>query len=69
MPFVFVTSVGMALAIATVLSLAGLFSVGVVKAYVAKTSRILSGLENMVVAGVGGLIAWGIGVAFGATVL
>ncbi|MGH3650607.1 MAG: VIT1/CCC1 transporter family protein [Acidimicrobiia bacterium] len=69
LPFVFVTSVGLGLAIATVLSLTGLFSVGVVKAYVAKTSRVLSGLENMVVAGVGGLVAWGIGVAFGATIL
>jgi hypothetical protein len=35
---------------------------------VAKTSRARSGLENMVVAGVGGLAAWFIGQAFGATI-
>ena len=67
-PFVFIPSVGAALAVATVLSLSGLFLVGVVKARVAKTSTIRSGLENLVVAGVGGLIAWLIGRAFGTTI-
>jgi predicted membrane protein (TIGR00267 family) len=67
-PFIFISSVGAALALATVLSLAGLFLVGVVKARVAKTSAIRSGLENLVVAGVGGLIAWLIGRAFGTTI-
>lgn len=68
LPFVVIQSVGLATAIATLLSLIGLFIVGVVKARVAKTSPIRSGLENLVVAGVGGLLAWGIGRAFGATV-
>jgi VIT1/CCC1 family predicted Fe2+/Mn2+ transporter len=67
-PFVIFTSVGTALVWATVLSLIGLFGVGVVKAYVAKTSWITSGLENLIVAGVGGAIAWGIGQLFGANV-
>ncbi len=68
LPFVFVTQVSVGLAIATLLSLLGLFLVGVVKAYVAKTSWLRSGLENMMVAGVGGLMAWGIGRLFGTTV-
>jgi VIT1/CCC1 family predicted Fe2+/Mn2+ transporter len=68
LPFVFLTSVTAALTLATVLSLAGLLVVGVVKASVARTSRVRSGLENMIIAGVGGLIAWGIGYVFGATV-
>jgi hypothetical protein len=33
---------------------------------VAKTSWVRSGLENMVIAGIGGLLAWFIGQAFGA---
>lgn len=67
-PFVFLSSVGGGLVLATVLALMGLFAVGLVKAQVAKTSRIRSGLENMVVAGIGGLLAWFIGQAFGAAV-
>ncbi|MGD2102188.1 MAG: VIT1/CCC1 transporter family protein [Acidimicrobiia bacterium] len=68
LPFVFADSAGTGLVWATVLSLIGLFGVGVVKAYVAKTSWLRSGLENMVVAGVGGAAAWGIGRFFGTTI-
>lgn len=68
LPFVFITPVSGALVVATVLSLLGLFGVGAIKASVTKTSRTRSGLENMVVAGVGGLAAWFIGQAFGATI-
>ena len=67
-PFALAGSASVALAWATVLSLIGLFSVGVVKAYVAKTHWLRSGLENMIVAGVGGAMAWGIGRLFDATV-
>lgn len=67
-PFVFIQSMGVALAVATTLTLAGLYIVGAVKGYVAKTSRIRSGLENLVIAGIGGLIAWGVGYLFGATI-
>jgi vacuolar iron transporter family protein len=68
LPFVFISSVKTALIVATLVSLLGLFVVGAVKASVAKTSRARSGLENMVVAGIGGLAAWFIGQAFGATI-
>jgi predicted membrane protein (TIGR00267 family) len=68
-PFVVFDSVSTALAWATVLALAGLFAVGVVKARVAKNSWLTSGLENMVIAGIGGVIAWLIGGAVGAAFL
>ncbi|HET9259604.1 MAG TPA: VIT1/CCC1 transporter family protein [Acidimicrobiia bacterium] len=68
LPFVLAESTTVALAWATALSLLGLFVVGVVKARVARTSWVRSGLENLVVAGVGGVIAWGIGQAFHAAV-
>ncbi len=60
-PFVVFDSTSVALAWATVLALAGLFAVGVVKAKVARHSWVRSGLENMIIAGVGGLLAWWIG--------
>lgn len=68
LPFVFATSTTTALAWASVLAGAGLFAVGVVKANVARTSWLASGLENLVVAGVGGVLAWGIGRLFESTV-
>lgn len=68
-PFVVIDSVTLALGVATTLTLAGLFAVGIVKAHVAKTSRVRSGLENLVIAGIGGMIAWGIGQLFGATIV
>lgn len=64
LPFMATDSVGVALAWATVLALIGLFAVGVVKAYVARTHWLRSGLENLIIAGVGGAIAWGIGRMF-----
>lgn len=67
-PFVFIHDVTDALIVATALSLAGLFTVGVIKANVARTGWLRSGLENLVVAGVGGLAAWFIGQAFGTSV-
>lgn len=67
-PFLLIMDETTALIVATVLSLLGLFAVGVVKASVAKTPRLRSGLENMLIAGVGGLAAWYIGQAFGTAV-
>jgi VIT1/CCC1 family predicted Fe2+/Mn2+ transporter len=61
LPFLVFDSTNLALAWATVLALIGLFVVGVVKAKVARHSWFTSGLENMVIAGVGGVIAWFIG--------
>jgi VIT1/CCC1 family predicted Fe2+/Mn2+ transporter len=60
-PFLVFDSTNLALAWATVLALIGLFVVGVVKARVARHNWFMSGLENMVIAGVGGVIAWFIG--------
>lgn len=69
LPFVLAGDEAIALAWATALSLAGLFLVGVVKARVARTSWLRSGLENLVVAGLGGVLAWMIGRAFGTAVI
>ncbi len=68
-PFMIFDTVDVALAWATVLALLGLFMVGVVKAKVAKHNWLTSGLENMAIAGVGGVIAWLIGNAVGAAVV
>jgi predicted membrane protein (TIGR00267 family) len=60
-PFLVFESADTALWWASLLALTGLFVVGVVKAKVARHNWFLSGLENMVIAGVGGVIAWFIG--------
>jgi VIT1/CCC1 family predicted Fe2+/Mn2+ transporter len=67
LPFLVFDETTTALIWATVLSLAGLFAVGVVKARVARHSWLRAGLENLVIAGVGGLLAWWIGNAVGMT--
>jgi predicted membrane protein (TIGR00267 family) len=66
LPFLIFDSVGVALAWATATALGGLFVVGVVKARVARHGWLGSGLENMLIAGVGGVIAWLIGDLVGA---
>jgi len=66
-PFALSTNTNVALAWATGLALGGLFLVGVIKARVADSSRIKGGLENMAIAGVGGLIAYWIGDLVGTT--
>ena len=66
LPFLIFDSVGIALAWATATALGGLFVVGVVKARVARHGWLGSGLENMLIAGVGGVIAWLIGDLVGA---
>jgi predicted membrane protein (TIGR00267 family) len=69
LPFIIFDSATVAVTWATILALAGLFLVGVVKARVAKHSWLRSGLENMVIAGVGGGLAWVIGNAAGAALV
>lgn len=64
-PFVIFDSNPTSLAWASVLALGGLFAVGVAKARVTRNSWLRSGLENMMIAGVGGLLAWLIGDAVG----
>lgn len=66
-PFFIFDDARPALIWATVLTLAGLFLVGVVKAHVSRTGKIRSGLENMAIAGLGGVIAWLLGRAVGGT--
>jgi len=69
LPFLAFDSVSVALTWATVLALGGLFLVGAVKARVARSNWVTSGLENMAIAGVGGIIAWLIGDAVGAALV
>lgn len=61
LPFIVFDSTTQALTWATILALGGLFIVGVVKARVTRNNWLTAGLENMAVAGVGGLVAWFIG--------
>lgn len=68
LPFVLFDDPQTALLLATALTAIGLFIVGMVKARVAKTFWLRSGLENLVVAGVGGAIAWGVGRLFNADI-
>lgn len=60
-PFAVFDTNRVALTWASILALAGLFIVGVVKASVTRTGRIRSGMENMVIAGLGGVAAWLLG--------
>jgi len=69
LPFLIFDRVSVALAWATVLALGGLFLVGVVKARVARHNWMTSGLENMVIAGVGGVIAFLIGDVVGSALV
>jgi VIT1/CCC1 family predicted Fe2+/Mn2+ transporter len=60
-PFFFSSDTSVGLAWAAALTALGLFVVGIIKAAVAKTGRIRSGLENLIIAGLGGVAAWWIG--------
>ncbi len=68
-PFALVSSPTTGLAWASALALSGLFAVGVVKARVARTNWLKSGLENVAIAGFGGVAAWVIGKAIGTTLV
>jgi len=65
LPFIIFDTNTVAVVWASVLALSGLFAVGVVKARVTRNNWLRSGLENMMIAGVGGLLAWLIGDAVG----
>ncbi len=60
-PFLFGIGISAALAISTALTAVGLFAVGAAKTVVTRTHPIRSGLENLVIAGIGGFIAYYIG--------
>lgn len=61
LPFFFVTSTGSGLALAAILTTIGLFAVGAVKTLVTRTNAWRSGLENLIIAGIGGIVAYYIG--------
>ena len=61
LPFFFTNNTTVGLWWAAVLTAGGLFTVGMVKSMVARTSAVRAGLENMVIAGVGGVLAWIVG--------
>lgn len=64
-PFAVIDESRTALLLATFLSLFGLFLVGVMKSRVTKGSWLKAGLENLVIAGVGGFVAFFIGDVLG----
>lgn len=66
LPFVFVEETGVGLAWSGALTAIGLYAVGVVKGTVTRSNRALSGLENLLIAGLGGLVAWWVGKVVGA---
>ena len=61
LPFVFTDDITVGLWWAAALTAAGLFAVGLVKSIVARTAKTRAGLENMLIAGLGGAAAWYIG--------
>jgi VIT1/CCC1 family predicted Fe2+/Mn2+ transporter len=65
LPFLFGPSPHLGLVWAAVISAMGLFAVGVVKTFVTRTKPIASGLENLVIAGIGGALAYGVGTLVG----
>lgn len=65
-PFFFVDSTGVGLAWAAGVTAIGLFGVGMVKAIVTRSNKALAGLENLLIAGLGGLVAWWVGRLVGA---
>ena len=61
-PFLFTDSTALGLTIAAILTAIGLFTVGVVKTRITNTDPLRAGLENLVIAGIGGVIAYLVGV-------
>ena len=64
LPFVFVDSTAAGLTIAAILTAIGLYAVGATKSYVTKTNTVIAGLENLGIAGVGGVLGYWIGWLF-----
>lgn len=64
LPFAFVDSPEAGFAIAAVLTSIGLFAVGAIKSVVTKTNPVKAGFENLTIAGVGGVLAFSIGLLF-----
>lgn len=64
-PFLFVSRPGTGLLWASVFAALGLFGVGAAKTAVTRTNLWLAGLENLVIAGIGGVAAYMIGALVG----
>jgi VIT1/CCC1 family predicted Fe2+/Mn2+ transporter len=67
-PFFLFESTSVGLAWAAVLASAGLFAVGVAKSRVTRSRPLVAGAENLVIAGVGGVLAYYVGNLVGASV-
>jgi VIT1/CCC1 family predicted Fe2+/Mn2+ transporter len=63
-PFAVFESTGTGLVVAGILAAVGLFAVGATKSVVTKTHTVKAGLENLSIAGVGGVLAYWIGFLF-----
>ncbi|MDP3983908.1 MAG: VIT1/CCC1 transporter family protein [Acidimicrobiia bacterium] len=61
LPFLYVSSPSVGLAWAAGLTSMALFGVGVIKTFVTRTNPIWAGIENLLIAGVGGVVAFVIG--------
>ncbi len=61
LPFVFTDSTGFGLALAAVLTAVGLFAVGAVKTSITDSHPVVAGSQNLVIAGVGGIVAYVVG--------
>lgn len=64
-PFLLATTPGQGFLWSAIFTGIGLFIVGVVKTRVTRTNPIIAGLENLIIAGIGGVVAWYIGVLVG----
>ncbi|HUO45788.1 MAG TPA: VIT1/CCC1 transporter family protein [Acidimicrobiia bacterium] len=67
-PFVFVSTAGHGLTWAAAMAAVALFSVGVIKTVVTRGNPLWAGFENLLIAGIGGVIAYVVGRAVGAAV-
>ncbi len=64
LPFAFLETPQSGLAVAATLTALGLFAVGAIKSAVTKTNTIKAGFENLVIAGIGGVLAYWTGFLF-----
>ncbi|MBI5156393.1 MAG: VIT1/CCC1 transporter family protein [Acidimicrobiia bacterium] len=65
LPFIFVEDPTIGLLFAGAITAVGLFGVGVVKAIVTRSNHLVSGAENLLIAGLGGIVAWWVGKLIG----
>jgi len=61
LPFAFIDRTSVALAVAALATALGLFTVGAVKTLVTRTNPISAGFQNLVIATIGGVLAYFIG--------